>query len=45
MFGSIFQRLPALRLSVAPEELKLRKEIITGQGDHHWRVRGVSVLS
>ncbi|MGY3131441.1 cytochrome P450 [Bradyrhizobium sp. USDA 4501] len=30
VFGSIFQRFPALRLAVAPEELKLRKEIITG---------------
>lgn len=30
VFGSIFQRLPALRLGVAPEKLKLRKEIITG---------------
>jgi cytochrome P450 len=30
VFGSIFQRLPTLRLAVAPEELKLRKEIITG---------------
>ncbi|MBY2912170.1 cytochrome P450 [Rhizobium leguminosarum] len=30
VLGSIFQRFPALRLAVAPEELKLRKEIITG---------------
>ncbi|WP_407175470.1 cytochrome P450 [Bradyrhizobium sp. STM 3562] len=30
VFGSIFQRFPKLRLAVAPEELKLRKEIITG---------------
>ncbi|RVL66858.1 cytochrome P450, partial [Sinorhizobium meliloti] len=30
VFGSIFQRFPALRLALAPEELKLRKEIITG---------------
>ncbi|PWE77301.1 cytochrome P450 [Bradyrhizobium sp. SUTN9-2] len=30
VFGSIFQRFPELRLAVAPEELKLRKEIITG---------------
>ncbi|MBY2950687.1 cytochrome P450 [Rhizobium leguminosarum] len=30
VFGSIFQRFPALRLAVAPEELKLRKDIITG---------------
>lgn len=30
VFGSIFQRFPGLRLAVAPEELKLRKEIITG---------------
>ncbi|MFS8116516.1 cytochrome P450, partial [Rhizobium jaguaris] len=30
VFGSIFQRFPALRLAVAPEKLKLRKEIITG---------------
>ncbi|WFU26832.1 cytochrome P450 [Bradyrhizobium sp. CB1717] len=30
VFGSIFQRFPALRLAVAPEQLKLRKEIITG---------------
>ncbi len=30
VFGSIFQRFPALRLAVAPEELKLRKEIIIG---------------
>ncbi|MHC2687565.1 cytochrome P450 [Bradyrhizobium liaoningense] len=30
VFGSIFQRFPALRLAVSPEELKLRKEIITG---------------
>lgn len=28
VFGSIFQRFPALRLAVAPEELKLRREII-----------------
>ena len=28
VFGSIFQRFSALRLTVAPEELKLRKEII-----------------
>ncbi len=30
VFGSIFQRFPALRLAVAPEQLRLRKEIITG---------------
>ncbi|AEQ94342.1 cytochrome P450 [Xanthomonas oryzae] len=30
VFGSIFQRFPALRLAVAPEALTLRKEIITG---------------
>ncbi|MBY5700211.1 cytochrome P450 [Rhizobium leguminosarum] len=30
VFSSIFQHFPALRLAVAPEELKLRKEIITG---------------
>lgn len=30
LFGSIFQRFPALRLAVAPEELKLLKDIITG---------------
>ncbi|RVO19809.1 cytochrome P450, partial [Sinorhizobium meliloti] len=30
VFGSIFQHFPALRLAVAPEELKLRKAIITG---------------
>ncbi|MCC5074007.1 cytochrome P450 [Xanthomonas campestris] len=30
VFGSIFQRFPALCLAVAPEELTLRKEIITG---------------
>ncbi|MBY3150630.1 cytochrome P450 [Rhizobium laguerreae] len=30
VLGSIFQRFPALRMAVAPEELKLRKEIITG---------------
>ncbi|MGO6698304.1 cytochrome P450 [Rhizobium ruizarguesonis] len=30
VFGSIFQRFPTLNLAVAPEELKLRKEIITG---------------
>ena len=30
VFGSIFQHFPALRLAVAPEELMLRKEIITG---------------
>lgn len=30
VFGSIFQRFPALRLAVAPEGAKLRKEIITG---------------
>ncbi|MGY3235578.1 cytochrome P450 [Bradyrhizobium sp. USDA 4472] len=29
VFGSIFQRIPALRLAVAPEELKLRKKIVT----------------
>ncbi|VIO69300.1 hypothetical protein CI1B_26080 [Bradyrhizobium ivorense] len=28
VFGSIFLRFPALRLAVAAEELKLRKEII-----------------
>ena len=28
--GSIFQRFPRLRLAVAPGELRLRKEIITG---------------
>ncbi|MBY3027288.1 cytochrome P450 [Rhizobium leguminosarum] len=30
VLSSIFQRFPALRLAVAQEELKLRKEIITG---------------
>lgn len=30
VFGSIFQRFPALRLAVAPVGAKLRKEIITG---------------
>ncbi|WIH05988.1 cytochrome P450 [Xanthomonas translucens pv. graminis] len=30
VFGSIFQRFPGLRLAVAPDELRLRKEIITG---------------
>ncbi|WP_040676172.1 cytochrome P450 [Rhizobium grahamii] len=30
VFGSIFQRFPGLRLAVKPEELELRKEIITG---------------
>ncbi|NKL08487.1 cytochrome P450 [Rhizobium leguminosarum bv. viciae] len=30
VFGSIFQRFPRLRLAVAPEELNLRKDIITG---------------
>ncbi len=28
VFGSIFQRFPALRLAVALEELKLRKAIV-----------------
>jgi len=30
VFGAIFQRFPALQLAVAPESLRLRKEIITG---------------
>ncbi|MBB5421624.1 cytochrome P450 [Paraburkholderia sp. CNPSo 3155] len=30
LFGSIFQRFPALHLAVPVEQLKLRKEIITG---------------
>ncbi|MFC6839440.1 cytochrome P450 [Xanthomonas theicola] len=30
VFGSIFQRFPELRLAVASEELRLRREIITG---------------
>ncbi|MBP2449554.1 cytochrome P450 [Rhizobium leguminosarum] len=33
VFGSVFQRFPALRLAVTPEELKLRREIITGGFD------------
>ncbi|KTS76457.1 cytochrome P450 [Pseudomonas oryzihabitans] len=30
LFGSIFQRFPALRLAVPDEQLRLREEIITG---------------
>jgi cytochrome P450 family 112 subfamily A len=30
VFGAIFRRFPDLRLAVAPEQLRLRREIITG---------------
>ncbi len=30
VFGSVFQRFPSLQLAVAPDALRLRKEIITG---------------